>query len=176
MPSPRSINHLSMMAPSSSRSCPTYPPIRSRHMASYQVVVEEFMERRVVALAMGDGFEGGAGGLGCLHRRRIPRGGEHRVTHAGGHRQQNTAGSPSSRATSIPRPHKGRSWPLQGRLGTAAPSSPIILQLSPWTSLHQAHHLFELLKLQRVFVTRCGELVGAVSRLRRAIEELANPK
>ncbi|CAM9753239.1 unnamed protein product, partial [Bubo scandiacus] len=32
--------------------------------------------------------------------------------------------SPSSRATSIPRPHKGRSWPLQGRLGTAAPSSP----------------------------------------------------
>lgn len=75
----------------------------------------------------------------------------------------------------------------------------------------QAHHLFELLKLQHIFVTRYGQLVGAVTRaevghgggdtgeggtpggggtrgdsarpttsfplqLRRAIEELANPK
>lgn len=31
-------------------------------------------------------------------------------------------------------------------------------------SLSQAYHLFQLLKLQRVFVTRSGELVGAVSR------------
>lgn len=29
----------------------------------------------------------------------------------------------------------------------------------------KAHHLFELLKLQRIFVTRFGELVGAVSRV-----------
>lgn len=79
----------------------------------------------------------------------------------------------------------------------------------PHCHLPKAHHLFELLKLQRIFVTRFGELVGAVSRvevrggdkgvtmeggdgdkegtgpqptssvplqLRRAIEELANPK
>lgn len=31
-------------------------------------------------------------------------------------------------------------------------------------SLCQAYHLFQLLRLQRVFVTRSGELVGAVSR------------
>uniref|UniRef100_A0A8C0UYK4 Chloride voltage-gated channel Ka n=1 Tax=Cyanistes caeruleus TaxID=156563 RepID=A0A8C0UYK4_CYACU len=36
---------------------PYLPPIRSRHIASYQVAVEEFMERRVVALAKGDGFQ-----------------------------------------------------------------------------------------------------------------------
>ncbi|NXE43609.1 CLCKB protein, partial [Ptilorrhoa leucosticta] len=36
---------------------PYLPPIRSRHIASYRVVVEEFMERRVVAVAKGDGFQ-----------------------------------------------------------------------------------------------------------------------
>uniref|UniRef100_A0A8V5H7M5 Uncharacterized protein n=1 Tax=Melopsittacus undulatus TaxID=13146 RepID=A0A8V5H7M5_MELUD len=36
---------------------PYLPRIRSRHMASYRVVVEEFMERRVLALAKGSGFE-----------------------------------------------------------------------------------------------------------------------
>lgn len=36
--------------------------------------------------------------------------------------------------------------------------------LSPYCHLPQAHHLFELLKLQRIFVTRFGELVGAVGR------------
>ncbi|NXK00274.1 CLCKB protein, partial [Corythaixoides concolor] len=36
---------------------PYLPRIRSRHMASYRVVVEEFMECRVVALAKGSGFE-----------------------------------------------------------------------------------------------------------------------
>ncbi|NWW79650.1 CLCKB protein, partial [Climacteris rufus] len=36
---------------------PYLPPIRSRHIASYRVVVEEFMERGVVALAKGDGFQ-----------------------------------------------------------------------------------------------------------------------
>lgn len=44
---------------------------------------------------------------------------------------------------------------LRGRAGVA---------LSPRCHLPQAHHLFELLKLQRIFVTRFGELVGAVSR------------
>ncbi|OWK53293.1 Chloride channel protein ClC-Kb [Lonchura striata] len=36
---------------------PYLPPIRSRHIASYRVTVEEFMERQVVALAKGDGFQ-----------------------------------------------------------------------------------------------------------------------
>ncbi|KGL79251.1 Chloride channel protein ClC-Kb, partial [Tinamus guttatus] len=51
-----------------------------------------------------------------------------------------------------------------GTVGDDCTIEPIMLQLSPWTSLHQTHHLFELLKLQRLFVTRGGELVGAVTR------------
>ncbi|XP_071432118.1 chloride channel protein ClC-Ka [Pithys albifrons albifrons] len=39
------------------KNLPYLPPIRSRHTASYRVVVEEFMQRQVVALAKGDGFQ-----------------------------------------------------------------------------------------------------------------------
>ncbi|XP_074749336.1 chloride channel protein ClC-Kb-like isoform X2 [Strix uralensis] len=156
---------------------PYLPPIRSRHMASYQVVVEEFMERRVVALAMGDGFEEVLVALDASADSEYP--------------VVESAGSPTlvgtvSRTQLVtflqshehPQAPQGEKLATAGTLGDSCTVEPIILQLSPWTSLHQAHHLFELLKLQRVFVTRCGELVGAVSRveLRRAIEELANPK
>uniref|UniRef100_A0A8C3V1I2 Chloride channel protein n=1 Tax=Catharus ustulatus TaxID=91951 RepID=A0A8C3V1I2_CATUS len=44
-------------APIIVKKLPYLPPIRSRHIASYRVVVEEFMERQVVALAKGDGFQ-----------------------------------------------------------------------------------------------------------------------
>ncbi|GAB0198698.1 chloride channel protein ClC-Kb-like [Grus japonensis] len=128
---------------------PYLPPIRSRHMASYQVVVEEFMERRVVALPKGGGFEEVLVALDASADTEYP--------------VVESAGSPT----------------LVGTISRA--------QLVTFLQSHEhpqappgekAHHLFELLKLQRIFVTRFGELVGAVSRveLRRAIEELANPK
>ncbi|KAM6336614.1 chloride channel protein ClC-Kb-like [Alca torda] len=156
---------------------PYLPPIRSRHMASYQVVVEEFMERRVVALAKGDGFEEVLMALDASANAEYP--------------VVESAGSPTlvgtiSRTQLVtflqshkhPQAPPGEKLATAGTLGDSCAIEPIMLQLSPWTSLHQAHHLFELLKLQRIFVTRFGELVGAVSRLelRRAIEELANPK
>ncbi|XP_075028090.1 chloride channel protein ClC-Kb-like [Calonectris borealis] len=156
---------------------PYLPPIRSRHMASYQVVVEEFMERRLVALAKGGGFEEVLVALDASADAEYP--------------VVESAGSPTlvgtvSRAQLVTflQSHKHPQAPPEeklattGTLGDNCTIEPIMLQLSPWTSLHQAHHLFELLKLQRIFVTRFGELVGAVSRveLRRAIEELANPK
>ncbi|NWS45784.1 CLCKB protein, partial [Probosciger aterrimus] len=142
---------------------PYLPRIRSRHMASYQVVVEEFMERRVVALAKGSGFEEvlaaldtsadaeypvleGAGSLtlvGTVSRAQL-------VTFLQSHKH--------------PQAPQGEKLPAPGTLGDNCTIEPIMIQLSPWTSLHQAHHLFELLKLQRIFVTRSGELVGAVSR------------
>uniref|UniRef100_A0A8D0FF38 Chloride channel protein n=1 Tax=Strix occidentalis caurina TaxID=311401 RepID=A0A8D0FF38_STROC len=143
---------------------PYLPPIRSRHMASYQVVVEEFMERRVVALAMGDGFEEVLVALDASADSEYP--------------VVESAGSPTlvgtvSRTQLVtflqshehPQAPQGEKLATAGTLGDSCTVEPIILQLSPWTSLHQAHHLFELLKLQRVFVTRCGELVGAVSRV-----------
>uniref|UniRef100_A0A672UUS0 Uncharacterized protein n=1 Tax=Strigops habroptila TaxID=2489341 RepID=A0A672UUS0_STRHB len=156
---------------------PYLPRIRSRHMASYQVVVEEFMERRVVALAKGSGFEEVLAALDTSADAEYP--------------VLESAGSPTlvgtvSRAQLVtflqshkhPQAPKEEKLPAAGTLGDNCAIEPIMLQLSPWTSLHQAHHLFELLRLQRIFVTRFGELVGAVSRaeLRRAIEELANPK
>uniref|UniRef100_A0A8C4U8I0 Chloride channel protein n=1 Tax=Falco tinnunculus TaxID=100819 RepID=A0A8C4U8I0_FALTI len=109
----------------------------------------------------------------------------------------------------LPRIRSRHMLATAGTLGDNCTIEPIMLQLSPWTSLHQvwghthilmglgttpcppvlcrgegtqhgrggfvpmcpcchlpkAHHLFELLKLQRIFVTRFGELVGAVSRV-----------
>ncbi|XP_072011400.1 chloride channel protein ClC-Ka [Engystomops pustulosus] len=55
---------------------------------------------------------------------------------------------------------------------------PVNFQLSSWTSLHEAHHLFVLLNLQHAFVTEYGKIVGCVTRkeMRKAIENLANPK
>ncbi|XP_051786826.1 chloride channel K [Erpetoichthys calabaricus] len=52
---------------------------------------------------------------------------------------------------------------------------PVTFQLSPQTSLHQAHSLFELLGVQFMYVTNAGALVGLVTRkeLRAAIEDLA---
>ncbi|XP_064326338.1 chloride channel protein ClC-Kb-like isoform X2 [Phalacrocorax carbo] len=156
---------------------PYLPRIRSRHVASYEVVVEEFMERRVVALAKGSGFEEVLVALDASADAEYP--------------VVETAGSPTlvgtvSRAQLVaflqshehPRAPPGQKLATTGTLGDNCAIEPVMLQLSPWTSLHQAHHLFELLKLQRIFVTRFGELVGAVSRveLRRAIEELTNPK
>ncbi|NWX74287.1 CLCKB protein, partial [Alca torda] len=143
---------------------PYLPPIRSRHMASYQVVVEEFMERRVVALAKGDGFEEVLMALDASANAEYP--------------VVESAGSPTlvgtiSRTQLVtflqshkhPQAPPGEKLATAGTLGDSCAIEPIMLQLSPWTSLHQAHHLFELLKLQRIFVTRFGELVGAVSRL-----------
>ncbi|XP_065505921.1 chloride channel protein ClC-Kb-like isoform X3 [Caloenas nicobarica] len=156
---------------------PYLPPIRSRHMASYRVVVEEFMERQVVALAKGSGFQEVLVALDASTDAEYP--------------VVESAGSPMlvgtvSRAQLItflqshehPQASPGEKLATAGTLGDSCTIEPIMLQLSPWTSLHQAHHLFEMLKLQRIFVTQSGELVGAVSRaeLRRAIEELANPK
>ncbi|NXU49597.1 CLCKB protein, partial [Turnix velox] len=143
---------------------PYLPRIRSRHMASYQVVVEGFMERQVVALAKGDGFEEMLMALDASSDAEYP--------------VVESAGSPMlvgtvSRAQLVtflqshkhPQAPPGDKLATAGTLGDNCAIEPIMLQLSPCTSLYQAHHLFELLKLQRIFVTRCGELVGAVSRV-----------
>ncbi|XP_010721291.1 chloride channel protein ClC-Kb-like isoform X4 [Meleagris gallopavo] len=156
---------------------PYLPRIRSRHIASYRVVVKEFMEQQVVAVTKSDGFEEVLAALTATTDKEYP--------------VVESKGSPTlvgtiSRAKLVaflqshehPQAPPG---PLQekpastGTLGEDCAIEPIVLQLSPWTSLHQAHHLFELLKLQCIFVTHYGELVGAVTRteLRRAIEELA---
>ncbi|XP_059770284.1 chloride channel protein ClC-Ka isoform X4 [Balaenoptera ricei] len=66
---------------------------------------------------------------------------------------------------------------LQDILAGGCPVEPVTLKLSPETSLHQAHNLFELLKLQSLFVTSHGRAVGFVSwvELKKAISNLTNP-
>ncbi|XP_040389740.1 chloride channel protein ClC-Kb-like isoform X2 [Cygnus olor] len=159
---------------------PYLPRIRSRHMASYRVVVEEFMDRRVVAVAKGDGFEEVLAALSATTN------GEYPVVESAGSPTLVGTVSRGQLVTFLQSHEHPRAPPglLQekpasmGTVGDDCAIEPVMLQLSPWTSLHQAHHLFELLKLQRIFVTRYGQLAGAVTRaeLRRAIEELANPK
>ncbi|NXB30636.1 CLCKB protein, partial [Eulacestoma nigropectus] len=143
---------------------PYLPPIRSRHIASYRVVVEEFMERRVVALAKGDGFQEVLVALDASADTEYP------VVES---TESPTLVGTVSRSQLVtflqshehPQAPQGEKLATVGTLGDDCAIEPIMLQFSPWTSLHQAHHLFQLLKLQRVFVTRSGELVGAVSRV-----------
>ncbi|XP_032935443.1 chloride channel protein ClC-Ka isoform X7 [Catharus ustulatus] len=164
-------------APIIVKKLPYLPPIRSRHIASYRVVVEEFMERQVVALAKGDGFQEVLAALDASTDAEYP------VVESIGSPTLVGTVSRSQLVTFLqshehPQALQGEKLAIMGTLGDDCTIEPIMLQFSPWTSLHQAYHLFQLLKLQRVFVTRSGELVGAVSRaeLRRAIEDVANPK
>ncbi|KAM6173268.1 chloride channel protein ClC-Kb-like isoform 1-T1 [Erethizon dorsatum] len=71
----------------------------------------------------------------------------------------------------------GQQWHLQDILAGGCPTEPLTLQLSPDTTLHQAHNLFELLNLQSLFVTSRGRAVGFVSwvELKKAISSLTNP-
>ncbi|NWT75376.1 CLCKB protein, partial [Prunella himalayana] len=142
---------------------PYLPPIRSRHIASYRVVVEEFMERQVVALAKGDGFQEVLVALDASADAEYP------VVESTGSPTLVGTISRSQLVTFLqshehPQAPQGEKLATVGTLGDDCTIEPIMLQFSPWTSLHQAYHLFQLLKLQRVFVTRAGELVGAVSR------------
>ncbi|XP_027698363.1 chloride channel protein ClC-Ka-like, partial [Vombatus ursinus] len=54
-------------------------------------------------------------------------------------------------------------WHLHEVLAGGCPVEPVTLQLSPQTSLHQVHNLFELLKMQRILVTSMGRVVGFIS-------------
>ncbi|XP_027487164.1 chloride channel protein ClC-Kb-like isoform X2 [Corapipo altera] len=159
------------------KNLPYLPPIRSRHTASYRVVVEEFMQRRVLALAKGDGFQEVLRALDASSDAEYP------VVESA---ESPTLVGTVSRAQLVtflqshehPQAPPGEKVAPVGTLGDDCAIEPVMLQFSPWTSLHQAYHLCQLLKLQRVFVTRCGDLVGAVgwAELRKGIEELANPK
>uniref|UniRef100_A0A8C3CI82 CLCKB protein n=1 Tax=Cairina moschata TaxID=8855 RepID=A0A8C3CI82_CAIMO len=129
---------------------PYLPRIRSRHMASYRVVVEEFMDRRVVAVAKGDGFEEVLAALSATTDGEYPvvesagrvraargHGGRGdtspggrgdtspgscppRVTHAGGHRQP----SPAGRLPAEPRAPPGAPRATAGEGEPEAPAAP----------------------------------------------------
>ncbi|XP_034609184.1 chloride channel protein ClC-Kb-like isoform X1 [Trachemys scripta elegans] len=159
---------------------PYLPRIRSRHIGSFSVTTRQFMNTHFAVLAKGASFEEvlrvvtstddleypivesteSLMLVGMVQRTELVR-----------YLQTHDEAKPSPQEPG----EKPRS---NGTLGDDCTVEPLTLQLSPWTSLHQAHNLFELLNLQRVFVTSLGRVVGAVSRseMKKAIEDLANPK
>uniref|UniRef100_A0A8D2JKP8 Chloride channel protein n=1 Tax=Varanus komodoensis TaxID=61221 RepID=A0A8D2JKP8_VARKO len=146
---------------------PYLPRIRSRHIGSYKVTTQEFMNTSVATLPKAATFEDVLQVVTSTAELEYPVVDSTGTVALGRQRW----GFPV-----LPCAHSGP--PACPTVGDSCPICPVTLQLSPWTSLHQAHHLFELLNLQQAFVTQLGKVVGVVSRkeLRKAIEDLANPK
>ncbi|XP_019396985.1 PREDICTED: chloride channel protein ClC-Kb-like [Crocodylus porosus] len=161
---------------------PYLPRIRSRHIDSYRVTTDQFMNTDFAVLPKGATFEEILRVVTCTDDLEYPI-----VESAESLLLVGTV--PRSELVKFLQTHEDAKLSSQeagekdkalcsGTLGEDCTINPITFQLSPCTSLHQTHHLFELLNLQRVFVTSQGRVVGAVSRseVKKAIEDLANPK
>uniref|UniRef100_A0A8D0L2F5 Chloride channel protein n=1 Tax=Sphenodon punctatus TaxID=8508 RepID=A0A8D0L2F5_SPHPU len=148
---------------------PYLPRIRSRHIGSYRVTTKEFMKTDFAVLPKGAGFEEilqavtltedleypvvesaeSSMLLGMVQRSEL-------VKFLQTHDDARVGDTALSRGAAI-------------LLFDCCPMALTLLALS----LCQAHNLFELLSLQRTFVTQLGKMVGVI---RMAVEELANPK
>ncbi|XP_019367520.1 PREDICTED: chloride channel protein ClC-Kb-like [Gavialis gangeticus] len=161
---------------------PYLPRIRSRHIDSYRVTTDQFMNTDFAVLPKGATFEEILQVVTSTDDLEYPI-----VESAESLLLVGTV--PRSELVKFLQTHEDAKLSSQeagekdkvlcsGTLGEDCTINPITFQLSPCTSLHQTHHLFELLNLQRVFVTSLGRVVGAVSRseVKKAIEDLANPK
>ncbi|XP_066493333.1 chloride channel protein ClC-Kb-like isoform X1 [Tiliqua scincoides] len=168
---------------------PYLPRIRSRHIGSYKVTTQEFMRTDFIVLPKDATFQEILGAVTSMGDLEFPVVDSTETLLLVGlvQRSELIQFLQTHEDTSLPhKEHKDEemvcSCPLQASsgqtLGDTCAITPVTLQLSPWTSLHQAHHLFELLTLQHAFVTQMGKIVGVVSRneIRKAIEDLANPK
>ncbi|KAM4014867.1 chloride channel protein ClC-Kb-like [Anomaloglossus baeobatrachus] len=158
---------------------PYLPRIRSRQINSYKVKTQEFMKTDMEVLPRDAGFHQvlqvvtssddaefpvvdnseSRVLVGTVQRSRL-------IGFLETHESNQQPGAPE---------HKGL---CDGKLSDGCSIDPVTFQLSSWTSLHEAHHLFVLLNLQQSFVTEFGKIVGCVTRkeMRSAIENLANPK
>ncbi|XP_069096203.1 chloride channel protein ClC-Kb-like [Pleurodeles waltl] len=161
---------------------PYLPRIRSRYIGSYSVTTEQFMRKDVTFLVKNATFEEVLKIFTSTEDLEFPvvEDAESRIlvgtvtrselvrflqTHEA---QQHLPEGPEDKTKVL----------FEGNLSDDCTIEPVTLQLSPFTSLHQAHNLFELLSLQRAFVTTSGRIVGCVTRneLKATIEDLANPK
>ncbi|XP_044277148.1 chloride channel protein ClC-Kb-like isoform X3 [Varanus komodoensis] len=159
---------------------PYLPRIRSRHIGSYKVTTQEFMNTSVATLPKAATFEDVLQVVTSTAELEYPvvDSTETATLLGAVQREALITFLQTHDATGPPRAEQAGEPPACPTVGDSCPICPVTLQLSPWTSLHQAHHLFELLNLQQAFVTQLGKVVGVVSRkeLRKAIEDLANPK
>ncbi|XP_063798153.1 chloride channel protein ClC-Kb-like [Pseudophryne corroboree] len=160
---------------------PYLPRIRSRQINSYKVNTQEFMNVDIKALSREASFEDVLQVITSSDDPEYPvvDNTESRVLVGTVKRSQLVRFLETHKSSQEPRSmeHKPQT-PCDGNLSDGCTIEPITFQLSSWTSLHEAHNLFESLNLQDLFVTEFGKLVGQVTRkeMREAIENLANPK
>ncbi|KAM5323950.1 chloride channel protein ClC-Kb isoform 1-T3 [Glossophaga mutica] len=154
---------------------PYLPWIRCRKISSHRVIVEHFMNCGVNTLAKDTPLEEVVKVVTSTDLAEYPlvESAESQILLGTVRRAalvQALQAEPLSRAP-------GHQQCLQDILATGCPVEPVTLLLSPETSLHQAHNLFELLNLQFLFVTSRGRAVGTVSwaELKKAISNLTNP-
>ncbi|XP_072281758.1 chloride channel protein ClC-Kb-like [Pyxicephalus adspersus] len=158
---------------------PYLPRIRSRQINSYKVNTGEFMKTDVEVLAKDAGFEDVLQVVTSSDYSEYPvvDNTESQVLAGTVKRSQLIRFLETHESQREPR-IPDQKVPCGSTLGEGCTIDPVTFQLSSWTSLHEAHHLFELLSLQHAFVTEFGKVVGCVTRkeMRKAIEDLANPK
>lgn len=160
---------------------PYLPRIRSRHIGSYKVITQEFMRTDFTALTKDAGFQEVLSAVTSMADPELPVVDSTETLLLVGlvQRTELIRFLQTHEDPSLPHKEQEEKMASSGQtLGDTCTIRPVTLQLSPCTSLHQAHHLFELLILQHAFVTQMGKVVGVVSRkeIRKAIEDLANPK
>ncbi|XP_068097737.1 chloride channel protein ClC-Kb-like isoform X2 [Hyperolius riggenbachi] len=159
---------------------PYLPRIRSRQINSYKVTTKEYMKTDFKALASGATFEDVLQVITSSDNAEYPvvDNSESRVLMGTVKRSQLIRFLETHESQQDPARTMEGKVPCGGTLGDGCSFDPVTFQLSSCTSLHEAHHLFELLNLQHAFVTEVGKIVGLVTRteMRKAIEELANPK
>ncbi|XP_004397152.1 PREDICTED: chloride channel protein ClC-Ka isoform X2 [Odobenus rosmarus divergens] len=153
---------------------PYLPWIRGRKISSQRVIVGHFMNCTITTLAKDTPLEEVARVVTStdLAKYFLVESTESQIlvgTVGRAHLMQALQAEPPSWAPGHRR--------LRDLLAGGCPTEPVTLQLSPETSLHQAHNLFELLKLQSLPVTSLGRAVGSVSwvELKKAISNLTNP-
>ncbi|XP_029414274.1 chloride channel protein ClC-Kb isoform X2 [Nannospalax galili] len=154
---------------------PYLPWIRGRKLGSYPVTVEHFMNRTITTLAKDTPLEEVIKVVTSTDVAQYPlvESTESQTLVGTVERTHLVQALQTEPAPWTP----GQQPCLQDILAGGCPAQPVTLQLSPETSLHETHNLFELLTLQLLFVTSQGRIVGSVSwaELKKAISTLTNP-
>ncbi|KAB0402250.1 hypothetical protein E2I00_013715, partial [Balaenoptera physalus] len=140
---------------------PYLPWIRCRKISSHHVTVEHFMNRTITTLAKDTPQEEVVKVVTATDTAEYPlvESTESQILVGTVQRAQLVQALQAEPSSWVP----GHQQCLQDILAGGCPVEPVTLKLSPETSLHQAHNLFELLKLQSLFVTSHGRAVGFVS-------------
>ncbi|XP_059547114.1 chloride channel protein ClC-Kb [Myotis daubentonii] len=155
---------------------PYLPWIRGRKISSHRVIVEHFMNCSITTLAKDMPLEEVVKVITSTDKAEYPleESTESQIL-VGTVRRAHLLQALQAETPSWAPGHQVHY--LQDILAGGCPMEPVTLQLSPETSLHEAHNLFELLNLQSLFVTSRGRAVGTVSwvELKKAISNVTNP-